>query len=229
MPKETNLEIKVGGFVVVAFVVLTFFIVSISDVSLFERRKPMQATFGFANGLKKAAPVRMAGVEAGIVKDLKIFPDPEDRSLKVKVDVWIKEGLSIPVDSTLTINQLGLLGEKYIEILPGKSSEFFAAGSVIKGQDPVAMEKIQERIDSITSKLDLALDGFNGKFLTDKNAQSLETTLEGISVVAANLKEGRGTVGKFLMDEGVYNNLNELSADLKVNPWKLLYRPKPAR
>ena len=229
MPKETNLEIKVGGFVILAFVVLTFFLISISDVSLFEKRRPMQVSFEFANGLKKAAPVRMAGVDAGIVRGLSVYTDPEDKRLRIKVDLWIKEGMTIPNDSILTINQLGLLGEKYIEIFPGKSQEYFADNSLIKGHDPVPMEKIHERIDSITMKLDTALDGINNKVLTDKNAQSLESTMEGLSVVMTNIKEGHGTFGKFLVDEGIYNNLNELSADLKVNPWKLLYRPKGVR
>jgi hypothetical protein len=29
-----------------------------------------------------------------------------------------------------------------------------------------------------------------------------------------------------ITDEAIYDNLDELTADLKSNPWKLLYRPK---
>ena len=52
------------------------------------------------------------------------------------------------------------------------------------------------------------------------------TTLSGFGVVGMDLKEGRGTLGKLLTDESIYNNLDDLTSDLKSNPWKLLYRPK---
>jgi len=39
------------------------------------------------------------------------------------------------------------------------------------------------------------------------------------------VKEGKGTIGKLLTDEGMADDLRLLSSDLKDNPWKLLYRP----
>ena len=230
MPKEINLAFKVGMFVIAAVVILMMVVVSISDFSFFEKGKPVAVVFGFANGLKKAAPVRLAGVDAGLIKDLKIFVDDKDNSqAKVKVDVWIKEGFNIPVDSKVTINQLGLLGEKYVEITPGKATEYYSVGSVIVGQDPVPMDRITERIDQLTAKLEETMDNVNRKVLTDKNAESLQAALEGVSVIVTNMKDGKGTIGKFMSDDSIYNNLQELSGDLKANPWKLLYRPKAAR
>ena len=59
-----------------------------------------------------------------------------------------------------------------------------------------------------------------------KKEKSLADTLEAFSYVANRIKSGQGTIGRLLTDESIYNNLDELTADLKVNPWKLLYRPK---
>ncbi len=200
MSRESHLELKVGSFVLLALAGLSYFIFSVSNLSLFEKGHVLQAVFGFANGLKEAAPVRLAGVEAGLVKNMEVFTDASDNQrTKVRVTMWIKEGVEIPVDSKVTINQLGLLGEKYVEIIPGASTEFFKAGTVIVGFDPVPMEKISERVNALTEKLDKTID---------------------------NINKGQGTVGKFLTDESIYRNLDELTADLKANPWKLLYRPK---
>jgi phospholipid/cholesterol/gamma-HCH transport system substrate-binding protein len=200
MSRESHLELKVGSFVLLALAGLSYFIFSVSNLSLFEKGHVLQAVFGFANGLKEAAPVRLAGVEAGLVKNMEVFADDNDnKKTKVRVTMWIKEGVEIPVDSKVTINQLGLLGEKYVEILPGTSTEFFKAGTVIVGFDPVPMEKISERVYALTDKLEKTID---------------------------NINKGQGTVGKFLTDESIYRNLDELTADLKANPWKLLYRPK---
>ena len=64
--------------------------------------------------------MRLAGVEVGLVKKLQVFVDKNDGGkTKVRVNVWIKDDIAIPADSKITINQLGILGEKYLEIIPG--------------------------------------------------------------------------------------------------------------
>src|ERR1041385_6400642 len=136
MPKEFTLELKVGAFVLAGIVCFSFVVLSISSVSLFEKGRKIHVVFGFANGLKKAAPVRLAGVEGGLVKSINVFNDPQTRSMKVRVDIFVKEGLDVPIDSLVSINQLGLLGEKYVEITPGVSAQMIAEGSTITGIDP---------------------------------------------------------------------------------------------
>lgn len=210
MSRENQLELKVGGFVLMALLGLSFFVASVSNLSFMEKGRPMQAVFTFANGLKDAAPVRLAGVEAGLVKHMDIFVDEADsRKTKVRVHLWIRQGVQVPVDSKVTINQLGLLGEKYIEITPGQSTQFLSDDSTLVGNDPVPMEKISERVSHLTDKL--------------------ETTVDNVNDLVGSIKQGKGTVGKLLTDDSIYTNLEELTADLKVNPWKLLYRPKPAK
>ncbi len=228
MSRDNGLELKVGSFVLMAALAFTFFIISISDLSIFEKGRHIQVVFGFASGLREAAPVRLAGVEVGLVKKLQVFTDENDgRKTKVRVSVWIKDDIAIPADSKITINQLGILGEKYLEIIPGNSMDNIKDDSVTVGQDPVPIEKIAEQVSSLMIKLQTTVDSVNTGILTDKNKQSLQEALAGFGAVGTDLKEGRGTLGKLLTDESIYNNLDDLSSDLKSNPWKLLYRPKP--
>ncbi len=42
--------------------------------------------------------------------------------------------------------------------------------------------------------------------------------------MVAHIKRGKGTVGALLMDESVYDDLQEMLRDLKHNPWKLFWR-----
>ncbi len=201
MSRDNGLELKVGSFVLLAILALTFFIISISDLSIFEKGRHIHVIFGFASGLREAAPVRLAGVEVGLVRKLQVFVDGADgRKTKVRVNVWIKGNIAIPQDSKITINQLGILGEKYLEIIPGSSTDLIKNDGVAIGHDPVPIERITEKIDSLMSKLEVTVD---------------------------NVNKGRGTLGKLLTDESIYNNLDDLTSDLKGNPWKLLYRPKP--
>ena len=201
MSQDNGLELKVGSFVLLALLALSFFILSISDLSFFEKGRHIQVVFNFASGLREAAPVRLAGVEVGLVRKLRVFVDKADEGkTKVRVDVWIKDNIAVPVDSNITINQLGILGEKYLEIIPGSSTDLIKDKGVAIGHDPVPIEKITEKIDSLMTKLGVTVD---------------------------NVNEGHGTLGKLFTDESIYNNLDDLTSDLKSNPWKLLYRPKP--
>ncbi|MBF0570526.1 MAG: MCE family protein [Candidatus Omnitrophica bacterium] len=227
MSQDSGSELKVGAFVLMAVIALTFFVISVSDFSIFEKGRHIQVVFGFASGLRESAPVRLAGVEVGLIKKLKVFVDSNDGGkTKVRMNIWIKEDISIPADSKVTINQLGILGEKYLEIIPGSSTDFIQDGGVVVGHDPVPIEKITERVDTLMSKLQDTIDSVNNGLLTDKNKKSLQDALEGFGALGADLKEGRGTLGKLLTDESIYKNLDDLTLDLKSNPWKLLYRPK---
>ena len=227
MSKESNLELKVGAFVLLAFIIFVVFIFSISDFSSFQKGKTVKVIFGFANGLKKSAPVRLAGVDVGSVRDLQIFFDRNDRKTKVKVDLWLKEDTQIPVDSQVWINQLGLLGEKYVEIMPGTDTNRFVENSgTLVGQDPIAMEQLSARMNQLTSKLENTVEGVNAIIRSDKNQKSIEETLLGLSEIINNIKQGRGTVGRLLYDESIFNDLEGFTADLKANPWKLLYKPR---
>ena len=201
MSRDNGLELKVGLFVLLAVLALTFFVLSISDLSFFEKGRHIQVVFGFASGLREAAPVRLAGVEVGLVRKLQVFVDKADGGkTKVRVNVWIKDKISIPTDSNITINQLGILGEKYLEIIPGSSTDMIKDDGVAIGHDPVPIEKITEKMDSLMTKLEVTVD---------------------------NVNEGHGTLGKLFTDESIYDNLDDLTLDLKSNPWKLLYRPRP--
>jgi phospholipid/cholesterol/gamma-HCH transport system substrate-binding protein len=253
MPKELNLELKVGAFMVIAVVALVGFVFSISDFSTFQSGTSYTVIFQYANGLKKGAPVRVAGVDGGHVRDLKVSYDMNAHVSRVSIDIWLMHGVMIPVDSTFMINQLGLLGEKYLEIIPGTAQEFVRPGSFVAGETPVPMETIMKKLSGIALKLDDTLSGLNNGVLNEANKKAVSETLANVAAITGALKEGEGTLGQLLKDKSVYDNLlsitgsinngegtigmllkdksiyqnlDELTADLKANPWKLFYRPR---
>ena len=237
MPKESNLEFKVGLFMLISLVGLIIFIFSVSDSSVLDKGKSVRVVFGFANGLKKNAPVRVAGVDEGTVKSINLFFDHADKKTKVEVGLWIKKETRIPKDSTVMVNQLGMMGEKYIEIFPGTDTQnFFIEGQVYRGKDPIAQAAISERMLEVSDQLEITVSGINRLLSDERNIESFGNTLENLSLLTGslddilyNVSEGKGTIGKFLYDDRFYEDLEGMAADLKENPWKLLYRPKQSR
>ncbi len=69
--------------------------------------------------LKQGAFVRLSGVDVGSVSELKLMPD-----FSVQVFMQINNGIFIPDDSSVAIYTDGLIGDKYIAILPGGSLDY---------------------------------------------------------------------------------------------------------
>lgn len=54
-------------------------------------------------------------------------------------------------------------------------------------------------------------------------ARANSTAADAQSIVS-HIKKGNGTVGSLIMDEAIYDDVQEMVRDLKHNPWKFLWR-----
>lgn len=226
MPRETGLEFKVGAFVLTGVVLLLAFVFAVSDFSVFSDGKVYRVVFSYANGLRRNAPVRLAGVDAGHVRDIRAYFDSNEGRVLVEVEAWLPADVPLPGDSRFMVNQLGLMGEKYLEILPGLSTDPVPDGAVFTGDDPVPMESVMRQLSSVGRKAEEVLASVNDGFLNEQNRKALASILSDWALLSGKLSRSEGTFGKFLTDASVFDNLSEMTADLKANPWKLFYRPR---
>ena len=197
---KTKLELKVGIFVFIGIVFLSVFVLSIGGIKTWSSGYHINFIFNFVNGAKLGAPVRFSGVDVGVIKKINFVFSGEEQKYKVKIDSWVKREVQIPSDSTVWVNTLGLLGEKYIEIIPGKDyGRVLNNNDTIVGVDPIPMHEVFRMSKDI-------IDNFS----------------EGLT----KINEGKGTVGKLLYDDTVYNELEAMVKDLRRHPWKLFWKTK---
>jgi len=202
---QSKLELKVGIFVFAGLLILTIFVLSIGDFQTMASTYEVNFIFNFANGVKIGAPVRFAGVDVGEIKEIKFVTTADNPKPRVQIVGLVKNGIKIPVDSSIWVNTLGLLGEKYIEIMPGNDySQFVTPKQTLVGIDPIPMQEVS--------------------VLAKEIAQNLNDGL-------LRIINKEGTVGKLLYDDTIYKNLDALVADIKVHPWKLFWKgkEKPAK
>ena len=234
MVERENVEIKVGLFVFIGMIILFIIVFSIGDFYLWNPGYQIKVYFQYANGLELAAPVRFAGVGAGEVKEIHILPNPKEYQAPVELSLWIQQRIAIPADSEVMINTLGLLGEKYVEIVPGTSqARILKPGDSVRGSDPLSTEVLVERAYKIASKVERTIDALNSVVEDPDFLISLKQTIsntneatESAKTILAQLQKGQGTLGRFIYEDSIYRNLEELTLDLKQHPWKLLQRPK---
>lgn len=251
MFRNENLEMKVGLFIGIGIFLAFIIVFSISDFYMLKDGYDVEVVFDYVNGLTKDSPVRLAGVHVGDVKEIEIYYDEDQAQTRVKLDARLTQGINIEKDVIARINTLGLLGEQYLELSPGKSAEFIQPGDKIIGVNPVNMGQQMETMGKfikvanlIASKLSQG-EGTLGKLLNDDSVyNNLDRILGGLSrgdgtlgkfltddsiydeldSILSRLNRGEGTLGKLLVKDTVYNDLEYLASDLKSNPWKLLHK-----
>ncbi len=232
--QRENIEVKVGIFVFIGMLILFIIVFSIGDFYFWNPGYSVKAYFKYINGVEESAPVRFAGVTAGEVKEIRILPGTQDQQGSVELSLWVQQRVTIPEDSIVSINTLGLLGEKYVEITPGSpSAPLIKDGGQIRGKDPLPTEAIADRIYAVAAKLDQAMEHINSTIGDPRLQDSLKQTVANIADASHSAKQilsqvqsGQGTLGKLVYEEGVHKNLEDLTGDLKTNPWKLLQKPK---
>lgn len=196
---KTNLELKVGSFVFFGLAVLVIFVLSIGGFKTWTSGYTIDLAFNFVNGIKLGSPVRFAGVDVGRVTKISVDTKPSAKN-KVRITAWIKSEILIPSDASIEINTLGLLGEKYIEIMPGKgASTYVSQYQTLIGHDPMALHEVLNTFRDITNELD---------------------------TIILKIKNGEGSVGKFIAEDTLYNEVESLVKDLRRNPWKLIWKTK---
>jgi len=233
-------ELKVGIFIMIAMMIFIIIIFSIGDIHITRAGYRINAVFNFVSGIGESAPVRLAGVKAGQVERIDIVYEEKKQKPKAMIHAWIREDVQIEDDAEFTINTLGLLGEKYLEIKPGTPGRpLLKNGSTITGHDPVSMEQVTENLASLANSVKSVVqrlergEGTVGKLLTeDAVYNDLKETMGNLKDFTAKIKL-QGGVGRALFDESAITDFNatagnfkEFSEDIKRHPWKLLSKPR---
>jgi phospholipid/cholesterol/gamma-HCH transport system substrate-binding protein len=97
----------------------------------------VQADFSTAGGLQNGAVVALAGVEIGRVMAVDLVDYHARVTLKVHRDIQLSE------DVRAAIKTKGLIGERYVEITPGKTTTPLKPGGQIRDtESPVDMQEL---------------------------------------------------------------------------------------
>ena len=126
-----TVEISVGAFVLAGALALIFLAVKVSGVNLTQSSDSyvVQARFDDVAGLRPRAKVSMAGVTVGRVARIDV--DMEYGEAIVLLEIHGKPG-NLSLDTGAQILTEGILGARYVSLLPGADEETLADGDFIE-------------------------------------------------------------------------------------------------
>jgi phospholipid/cholesterol/gamma-HCH transport system substrate-binding protein len=226
--KKKNDEVSVGVFVILGFIFLTLILFFVSGVYLFRSGYTVDVMYDYVSILSKGAPVRMAGVRVGEVSKVDLVFDEAKQNSRVKVKLFIEKGVEIRENYAFTIRGTHILSEPHVEVTP-KPGTFpvVRKGAVMEGVPLVAVEELMDRahevldnLSSLSGSLDDSLKSSDGDLR--QSLKNIEISSASLSAVLGKIESGEGTIGKLLMKDELYQDIDAFAKDVRAHPWKLI-------
>lgn len=196
--KVTWKDLRIGllALVSLAIIVVTVILMGGGQLKLFKNRLVYKTYFPEANGLKAGSEVWLAGVEVGEVSAVR-FSNPNNieavEAIEVELEVEDIVAGQIRNDSVASLRTIGLLGDKYVEIQPGTPDEaVISPNGIIRG---ISLSTLDELVG-----------------VGRRTARGFNEMMEELRLLAADVNNEEGSLGKIIHDDALYNNLNETVA-----------------
>ena len=205
---KPNFEVRVGFFATLAAVLLLYGWGWLKSLSIFHPPQRFTVSFHDIEGLNTNAPVNTNGVRVGLVEKIELKKNLVLVHLKINT-----EDVRIPEKSKFTIQTLGLVGAKYLEIMipsaalnDATSTDSATQVHMLSeadppqpGDDPVRMEIY---VNNLAEKIkDLDIKGLETKLKTD---------MDKVGEMASAAKDTFTVYGKTAPE------LNSVAKSLKV-------------
>lgn len=203
-------EAKVGAVSLIGLLLLGYMVVFLGGVSFGEKGYPLQAVFGEVGGLKEGNVVRYAGVDVGRVDAVRT----SDKG--VEVLMRINPGIKIPEGSRFTIGTDGLLGEKFINIVPPRQSGggHLQPGSTVLGEDPHSLDKLVGSADRVLADVQKLVQSLNEVLGDEKVKAALKATALNARDMTERLNEFSAALAR--MAQHNEQDVNAMVGNLKV-------------
>jgi phospholipid/cholesterol/gamma-HCH transport system substrate-binding protein len=123
-------ELTVGVFVIVAAIALFFLAMKVSGLigNNYGDTYTLTAQFNNVNGLKPRAKITISGVTIGRVSDIRLNAETLQAEVVMDIDSSVQ---TIDDDAYAMVATNGILGEKYLKIIPGAGEKYYKAGDRI--------------------------------------------------------------------------------------------------
>ena len=194
------------------------------------------AEFKQVASLDIGAKVRVSGVDAGEVEEIRVPPGPSGH-FRVRMRVRSDLGPLIRTDSIASIQNDGLVGNKFVQIQTGtEAAPLVPDQGSVQSREPfdiadlmLAMSDTLVTVNKMLSEVQKGVDqALSAVTATASDAQGLMKDMGGevrtllasanrvsadVNAIVAEVRQGRGSLGKLLKDDALYASVQAISAD----------------
>jgi phospholipid/cholesterol/gamma-HCH transport system substrate-binding protein len=183
---------KLGIFIFIGSMLLVIGIFMLGNKeALFKPTFTVKAYFHNVEGLRNGSPVKLSGIDAGAVQNIRVVGDTVSL-IEVSMRLLKEIDHFIRVDTQAEIQTEGLVGNKYVSLKVGDiRSELVGDGGVILAKDPVSFADIIQETQGIM--------GYTKEMTRD------------LADIINRINKGEGTIGKIFTDDALYYAAKDLT------------------
>ncbi len=227
---KNTLETRLGIFVALAVIAAVLILEVVGGVERFQPGYRVYALFDTVQDLKEGDRVKMAGVEIGRVEKIGL----DEANNKVRLTLKVRRNVAIRTDSLATVKFTGLMGQNFVSLSFGSPKAPQATeGAVLQTIEQPDLAAVMVKIDNVASGVENLTKSFTGEKIdnllgpfTDflkANQGPLTATIANMQAISTQVAQGKGSVGKFIYDESLYNsaiatltNLDSVADEIKT-------------
>jgi phospholipid/cholesterol/gamma-HCH transport system substrate-binding protein len=200
-------EIRVGLFLVVAFLILIALFELVGKETIFARMLEYRTSFKSIPGLKLGDPVRLAGVDVGTVRDIRVI------GARVEVAMRVKPGTPVKTDSIATIKLTSLLGTNFVDLTFGSpAAQIAPGGSLLQSSEPPDLNTLLVRLNDAAGDIQTLAKQVNEGL--GKSIEPISSAFQTMDKIAKKIEKGEGTLGRLIADDGLYREIRGMAANL---------------
>lgn len=186
-------SVIVGIFTLLGVAILAITILTLgSQKKTFTESILVKSYFPNVNGLQKGNNIWYTGVKVGTIRSVTMV---EGGLVEVKMNIDEVAKKFIHTDAKAKLSSDGLIGNKIIEIYGGSAqSPSVKDGDILQGDKLFSTDELMNTLS--------------------KNNDNLLAITGNLKTITSQIAEGKGTIGKFLTDETLANQINQLAASL---------------
>lgn len=225
---KNSLETRLGLFFALVFVAAFVLFEMVGGGRFFTTGIPIKARFNTAGDLKVGDPVKLAGVDIGLVQTIRIADG------KVEVSMTVEPAAGVRTDSRASIKFTGLMGQNFVALDFGKpESPVVSTGAVLEGREQPDLAAIMAKLESAADGMQNMTKSFSGEEFTKllgpmtdmikDNQPRIASILSNIDSMTTGMNKGEGTMGRLMKEDTLYvqtlqavTNLIASTEDLKV-------------
>lgn len=192
---KTKLEhFRLGIFVILGITLLLFAAYLIGNrQNMFSKTFEVSAVFKNATGLQNGNNVRFSGINVGTVSSIEML---NDTAIRVRMIIQDEMRNHIKKNAIASIGTNGLVGSMLINIVPGSGKgTLITPGDELQSSNKIGTQDMMSTLN-----------------VTNENAALLTADLLKIS---QSLNQGKGTLGRLLIDTVMANDLQKTILNLK--------------
>lgn len=179
-------------------------------------------------GLAAGNPVQIAGMKVGSVTDMHFTRTKGKPGVQVELSIQSEHFPMITTDSKAVIKQVGMLGDKIVEIQLGEHGKELADGGTLEvtAESGLAeamatgiktlnsVGQISERLNGMLQRVDDG-EGTIGRLMTTSDlAEELTGMVTEIRAISSRAANGDGAIWRALEDRNVANDFSRSVASL---------------